>query len=80
MYLNILNFQIIATSDPIEFVHKNDCDCNITLSQISCKAHMKIGQVCYIIFESFTFIQYLSFKNTVYYLHLGYFIYLLLNM
>lgn len=37
-----LFLQIMATSGPIEFVHKNDCNCIVPSNNL---IHMKIGQV-----------------------------------
>ncbi|XP_060872891.1 uncharacterized protein LOC132946826 [Metopolophium dirhodum] len=37
-------FKVIATSNPFQFVHKNDCNCNSSLSQSNCMVHIKIGQ------------------------------------
>lgn len=32
-------------SDPIEFLHKNDCNCNIALAQKNYMVHLKMGLV-----------------------------------
>ncbi|XP_050437475.1 uncharacterized protein LOC126843766 [Adelges cooleyi] len=37
-------FKIIATSNPVEFVHKNDCSCNIALTPTNLMEQLKIGQ------------------------------------
>lgn len=36
-------------SDPIEFLHKNDCNCNVALAQKNCMAHLKMGLVSIIL-------------------------------
>lgn len=53
MVINSFILQVIATSDPIQFVHKNDCNCNNSLSQSNCMDHIKIGQVSKKMYKSF---------------------------
>jgi len=44
-FIFIFYFQIIAISNPIQFVHKNDCNCNMAFSPKNNMVHIKRGQV-----------------------------------